>query len=197
MSHDWTSTEELAAWLAGALPGDDACEIEDRIGRSHLLQERVSRLSRAMDALEPERPPWRLPPPGRARGAANLSAAPNLSPRMGRMGIRVEDVVDVHISGADELADRLVVLLRARVGDPWELLGQPFAYLRDFEKGESGFVVPISVGAEPGLWRWAIALPDPALLHADLDDAQWEETLREAIAQGTAPACTFQVELTS
>ena len=37
MSHDWTSTEELAAWLAGALPGDDACEIEDRIGRSHLL----------------------------------------------------------------------------------------------------------------------------------------------------------------
>ena len=115
---------------------------------------------------------------------------------MGGGKIRVEDVVEVRLHGAEDLADRLVVLLRACGRGPWELLAPSSARLRDLDQGELAFVVPISVGAEPGIWRWAIALPDPALLPADLDSAQQEAALREGIGRGEVPVCTFQLEVT-
>lgn len=195
MRPDGLDRETLAAWLAGALPGDEACDVEDRVRRSSELQCRAAALRVAMDALEPAPTPWRLPPPGRARGAAALSAVPALSPRMSRAGVRVEDVVEVRLLGAQDLGDRLVVLLRAGERGPWVMLAPGLALLRAFDRGEQGFVLPISVGAQPGSWRWAVALPDPTRLGATPGDARWEETLQIGIARGEVPVCTLRLEV--
>jgi hypothetical protein len=184
----------LLAWITGALEPSRAGELEEELLRDPALAARAARLR---SKLTPPPPPpadrWRLPPPGYDLGLSG-SWAPAL---VMSEGLRAGDRFTVSLESREPPEQRLVVVL-FRSPEGWGVVfpeaPEELLTLADLPRDAGGHLLELMAGPEPGVQRWAVALPRTTTpVDWSLAPAERWRPLRQSMASGQVPVLTLTV----
>lgn len=182
---------DLHLYLHDALEPDAAAMLAEHLAASPALRARLEALNAAGDWPAPGT--WRIPPPGLGHCAV---IAP--SGVLGAERVKAGHVFRLRLASPADAAQREVVVLR-RVADDWqvEIPAAPVQRVRLDELPRDGdhYCVDLVVRGPAGPQRWAVGLPDTALLdRIDLADPDWSE-LRGAITAGGVPISSVDIDV--
>jgi len=134
---------------------------------------------------------WLLP----ERNAFSLEAA--LAGAMSKETIVAGAHLRLRIAAAPELNERRVVVLYAAPGGDWKVVfpasEEESLRLRDLPEEGGGRAIDLSAGDEPGVQRWAIALPEAVTLDWSVPSSERWTSLREAVLAEATPAAVVDI----
>jgi len=134
---------------------------------------------------------WLLP----ERNAFSLEAS--LAGAMSEDTIAAGAHLRLRIAAAPELNDRRVVVLYAAPGEEWKVVfpasAEESLRLGELPEEGGGRAIDLSAGDEPGIQRWAIALPEAVKLDWSAPPSERWASLREAVVADAMPAAVVDI----
>jgi hypothetical protein len=188
----------LWAYLTGALDPSRSSELEDELLTNQALKAQLASITAQLAKKEDPSPrdPWRIPPPG----VSTLRGFSVLERRSELLGeeLRAGDPFELLIPPVAEPERRSIAVLYRGPEAPWRVLfprsADDLLTLAELPVEDGSRRIDLVAQPEPGIQRWAVALPDRDLpvAWADTEETRWEALLR-AVERGELPVASVDV----